>query len=220
MVGVSTFDGERRILRFSSRAGEDFSMRLSARLMVRFFGHCAILMLLPGCLTAVESQPAQEIKAPPAAEDIKISFTEWTKACEAKDGRSCTTSKEGRAGTGQFVVAAEIVEHPGQGRVLRVTLPLGMSIKPGTRVIVDQGQPYSAPYVDCSSLGCSATYEASQDFISQLSRGNGLVVQGINGAGKPVSLVVPLTNFASALNGSPGTTQQPKANSTVALFLS
>ena len=69
-----------------------------------------------------------------------------------------------------------------------------------------------APYVDCSSAGCSATYETSQDFIDQLSRGNGLAVQGINGAGKPVSLVVPLANFARALNGPSSATRQPRTN--------
>ena len=65
--------------------------------------------------------------------------------------------------------------------MLRVTLPLGMSIQPGTRVIVDSGQPMTGPYVICFNNGCMADYEASGELIGKLKKGQGLVVQGING---------------------------------------
>jgi invasion protein IalB len=88
-------------------------------------------------------------------------------------------------------------------KVLRVTLPLGMSIQPGTRVIVDNGQPMTGPYVICFNNGCMADYEASGELIQKLKKGQGLVVQGINGAGQPISLVVPLVDFAKAHDGPP-----------------
>ena len=86
--------------------------------------------------------------------------------------------------------------------MLRVTLPLGMSIQPGTRVIVDSGQPMTGPYVICFNNGCMADYEASAELIGKLKKGQGLVVQGINGAGQPISLVVPLGDFAKAYDGA------------------
>ncbi len=102
------------------------------------------------------------------------------------------------------VVAAVLIEPEGEPRkILRVTLPLGMSLQPGTRVIIDQGQPMTGPYVICFNNGCMADYEASNDLISSLKRGQGLVVQGINGAGQPISLVLPLTDFAKAYDGPP-----------------
>ena len=102
------------------------------------------------------------------------------------------------------VVAAVLIEPDGDPKkVLRVTLPLGMSIQPGTRVIVDSGQPMTGPYVICFNNGCMADYEASGELIGKLKKGQGLVVQGINGAGQPISLVVPLGDFAKAYDGPP-----------------
>ncbi len=49
------------------------------------------------------------------------------------------------------VVAAVLIEPEGQPKkVLRVTLPLGMAIQPGTRAIVDEGQPMTAPTCSAS----------------------------------------------------------------------
>ncbi len=102
------------------------------------------------------------------------------------------------------VVAAVLIEPEGEPKkILRVTLPLGMSLQPGTRVIVDQGQPMTGPYVICFNNGCMADYEASAELIGKLKKGQGLVVQGINGAGQPISLVLPLNDFAKAYDGPP-----------------
>ena len=78
-----------------------------------------------------------------------------------------------------------------------------MSLQPGTRVIVDNGQPMTGPYVICFNNGCMADYEASADMIGKLKKGQGLVIQGINGAGQPISLALPLADFAKAYDGPP-----------------
>ncbi len=87
--------------------------------------------------------------------------------------------------------------------MLRVTLPLGMAIQPGTRVIVDNGQPMTGPYVNCLSYGCVADYEATGELIDKLKKGQQLVIQAVNGAGQPISLVVPLADFAKAYDAPP-----------------
>jgi invasion protein IalB len=102
------------------------------------------------------------------------------------------------------VVAAVLIEPDGDPKkVLRVTLPLGMSLQPGTRVIVDSGQPMTGPYVICFNNGCMADYEASSELIGKLKKGQGLAIQGINGAGTAVTLTVPLGDFAKAYDGPP-----------------
>jgi len=142
------------------------------------------------------------------AQDPQLTYSPWAKACEANDRRICATSKEGRTNDGKVVVAAELIEQPGQKTILRIALPLGMSIQPGTRVIVDQGQPLNGDYVICSQNGCMADYEASGELVEKLKYGQGLVVQGINGAGQPISLVLPLNDFAKAYSGSTSATRQ------------
>ena len=48
-----------------------------------------------------------------------------------------------------------------------------------------------------------ADYEASGELIGKMKKGQGLVIQGINGAGQPISLSVPLGDFAKAYDGPP-----------------
>jgi invasion protein IalB len=167
----------------------------------------------PAPKAAPKAAPAPAAAATPApqaqpGEQPQLIFSPWTKFClkgqEANAKQVCFTGKDGRVESGMPVVAAVVIEPEGDPKkVLRVTLPLGMSIQPGTRVIVDSGQPMTGPYVICFNNGCMADYEASVELIDKLKKGQGLVVQGINGAGQPLSLVVPLGDFAKAYDGAP-----------------
>jgi len=150
--------------------------------------------------------PAEQPQA--AGEQPQLIFSPWTKFClkgqEAGAKQVCFTGKDGRVESGQPVIAAVLIEPENDPKkILRVTLPLGMSIQPGTRVIVDQGQPMTGPYVICFNNGCMADYEASGELIAKLKKGQGLVVQGINGQGQAISLVLPLQDFQKAYEGPP-----------------
>jgi invasion protein IalB len=152
--------------------------------------------------------PQPSSPQPQTAEQPQLIFSPWTKFClkgqEANAKQVCFTGKDGRVESGMPVVAAVLIEPEGeQKKILRVTLPLGMSLAPGTRVIVDQGQPMTGPYVICFNNGCMADYEASNELIGKLKKGQGLVVQGINGAGQAISLVLPLNDFSKAYDGPP-----------------
>src|SRR4051812_29394358 len=147
-----------------------------------------------------QQQPPQQQQQ---GAEPQLIFSPWTKFClkgqEATAKQVCFTGKDGRVESGMPVVAAVLIEPEGEPKkILRVTLPLGMSLQPGTRVIVDQTQPMTGPYVICFNNGCMADYEASLDLITKMKGGQGLVVQGINGAGQAISLVLPLTDFQKA----------------------
>jgi invasion protein IalB len=169
---------------------------------------------------APKAQPKAQPKAapqppPPAGaaaaggpEVPPLSYSPWTKVCvkgqEANAQQVCFTGKEGRIDNGMLVIGAVLIEPEGSpNKVLRITLPLGMQLPPGTRAIVDQGQPMTAPYMMCFPNGCMADYEASGELIGKLKKGQSLVVQGINGQGQAVSLPVPLPDFAKAYDGPP-----------------
>ena len=88
-----------------------------------------------------------------APEAPQLIYSPWTKFClkgqEANAKQVCFTGKDGRVESGQPVVAAVLIEPDGEPRkILRVTLPLGMSLQPGTRVIIDQGQPMTGALRD------------------------------------------------------------------------
>jgi invasion protein IalB len=167
----------------------------------------------PAGTTQPSQQQAQQAQPGPQGEQPKLNFSPWTKVCpkgsEANAKQVCLTGRDGTVETGMPVVAAVLIEPEGQPKkVLRVTLPLGMALQPGTRVVIDQGQPMNAPYVICAPNGCMSDYEASGELISNMKKGKGLAVQGINGSGQMVTLVLPLTDFAKAYDGPP---MDPKA---------
>ena len=169
---------------------------------------------------APKAQPKAQPKAapqqpPPAGaaaaggpEVPPLSYSPWTKVCvkgqEANAQQVCFTGKEGRIDNGMLVIGAVLIEPEGSpSKVLRITLPLGMQLPPGTRAIVDQGQPMTAPYMICFPNGCMADYEASSELVGKLKKGQSLVVQAINSQGQAVSLPLPLPDFAKAYDGPP-----------------
>jgi len=152
--------------------------------------------------------PSPGGQQPAEGQQPKITFSPWTKVCQKPPDpdapKVCFTGRDGRIDQGMPIVAAVLIEADGQQKkVLRITLPLGMALQPGTRVVVDDGQPITAPYTVCIPNGCMADYEASQELIDHLKKGKGLALQGIRGNGQPISVTLPLPEFAKAHDGPP-----------------
>jgi invasion protein IalB len=163
---------------------------------------------------AAEPQPAQAPAGQmPAGQQVQLVFSPWTKFClKGQPGQTpdpnakevCFTGKDARVESGQPVAAAVIIEPEGQDKkLMRITLPLGMQLIHGTRAIIDQNQPMTAPYVICFTNGCMADYEVNADMVGKLKKGQGLVLQAINATGQPISVVMPLADFAKAYDGPP-----------------
>jgi invasion protein IalB len=152
--------------------------------------------------------------APPAAggqppeQQVQLIYAPWTKFClkgqDANAKQVCFTGKDGRIESGQPVIAAVIIEPEGETKkILRVTLPLGMQLVHGTRVIVDSNPPAQSPYVICFQNGCMSDYEVTPELLANLKKGQNLVVQAINSNGAPLTLPLPLADFAKAYDGPP-----------------
>ena len=102
------------------------------------------------------------------------------------------------------MIAAVIIEPEGEPKkILRVTLPLGMQLVHGTRVIVDSNPPTQSPYVICFANGCMSDYEVTPELLANMKKGQNLVVQAINSNGAPLTLPLPLAEFAKAYDGPP-----------------
>jgi invasion protein IalB len=165
--------------------------------------------------------PAAQQGAPPAAgapppaaggqpqdQQVQLIYAPWTKFClkgqDANAKQVCFTGKDGRIESGQPVIAAVIIEPEGEPKkILRVTLPLGMQLVHGTRVIVDNNAPAQSPYVICFQNGCMSDYEVTPELLANMKKGQNLVVQAINSNGAPLTLPLPLAEFAKAYDGPP-----------------
>ena len=148
-----------------------------------------------------------------ADQQIQLIYAPWTKFClkgqDANAKQVCFTGKDGRIESGQPVVAAVIIEPEGEPKkILRVTLPLGMQLVHGTRLIVDNNPPQQSPYVICFANGCMSDYEATPELLANMKKGQNLVVQAINANGAPLTLPLPLqetggASFSKAYDGPP-----------------
>jgi invasion protein IalB len=150
---------------------------------------------------------ADQAAAPPA-DQPPIVYSPWTKFC-GKDNNPtakevCLTVKEARLETGQFLAGAALIEQAGEEKKLfRVTLPLGMQLPQGTRMLLDKEQPMQGRYIVCLPNGCMADFDVTPDFVAKLKKGQQIVLQGINLPGQAASYMLPLSDFAKANDGPP-----------------
>ena len=151
---------------------------------------------------AAAAQPAGQ-QVPP------LLYSPWFKMCSTDQTQpnaqeACLTAKEARLETAQPFASAAILEQQGQQKkVLRVTLPLGVQLKAGTRVVIDQGQPLQEQYFVCFPTGCVADFEISLDFVNSMKKGQTLNLQAINLQNQLVVIPLPLPDFAKANEGAP-----------------
>jgi invasion protein IalB len=166
-----------------------------------------------------QAPAAQQQAAPPqqqqaqGGEQPQLIFSPWVKLCnkdaDPKAKRVCVTVKDGRVESGLLVVSVAIIEQDGEPRkLLRMSLPYGVALQHGTRLIVDQGQPATAPFVTCLPPvvppgGCIADYEATADIVGRMKKGQILTVQAIHMNGQAMSPQLDLRDFAKAYDGPP-----------------
>jgi invasion protein IalB len=166
---------------------------------------------------SAQQAPPPAAGTPPAGQpqeqQVQLIYAPWTKFClkgqDANAKQVCFTGKDGRIESGQPVIAAVIIEPEGEPKkVLRVTLPLGMQLVHGTRIIVDSNPPQQSPYVICFANGCMSDYEATPELLANMKKGQNLIVQAINSNGAPLTLPLPLqegggSSFGKAYDGPP-----------------
>jgi len=161
---------------------------------------------------APQGQAGQPGQQQAAGDQPQLMYSPWMKVCgkgpDTNNKQVCVITKDGRLENGMPVAIVQLFEPEGGQKVLRVTVPLGMQLAHGTRLLIDQGQPAQSPYNICFPVGCMADYQVTDDLIAKMKKGQNIVVQAINMQGTPISLPLPLNDFAKAYDGPP---TDPKA---------
>jgi invasion protein IalB len=162
-------------------------------------------------------QPSTAKSATPAAaadsalQEMKFFYFPWVKLC-GKDETSaisgeemCFAATEEYSETGQLSLSVSLIELQNDRRkILRVALPLGVQLRRGTRIIIDQDPPEQRAYLMClEASGCVSDYEFDSAIVGKLKKAHSLTIQAISPAGQPMSIPVPLKEFAAAYDGPP-----------------
>jgi invasion protein IalB len=146
-------------------------------------------------------QPAQQTPAPPP-----LIYSQWVKFClsEPAGKQVCFTGKDARLESGMMIASAALIEPQGEAKkLLRINVPLAMKLEHGTRIIIDQTPPRTAPYVACFVTGCVADYEVTADIVNQLKKSQQISIQAIGINGQPFTVPLALAEFAKVYDGPP-----------------
>ncbi len=139
----------------------------------------------------------------------------WVKLCELtpiKKGKDekpvkkniCLTHHESlEPRTGLVLISAALREIEGEkDKRFMIMVPLGMVIKAGIQIHVDEGKKVDLPYTICMAGGCTAEIKANASLIKQLKTGKLLKIRVVR-FGRPVGLALTLDGFKTALEGKP-----------------
>jgi invasion protein IalB len=185
----------------------------TAKKLVWVVAACAALDVV--AVSAVQAQDFSSGAFPAEAspQQLQLTFSPWAKRCnneaDPKAMHICVTVTDGRGQDGSLVVSVAILEAPGdQRKFLRLSMPYGVNLFHGARVIVDREAPTIAPYLTCLPPvvppgGCIADYDATPDLIGQMKKGRFLTVQAMRANGQTMTEQIKLTGFAEALDGPP-----------------
>ena len=156
-------------------------------------------------------QAAPDLTAQNGQQQLQVIASPWTRYCanklteqssEISAKEVCFTASDGHLASGQKLVIALLIEpKKDDTKLLRVTLPLGVALVPGARIVIDEKDAMIAPYVVClPQNGCMADYKADGALIEKLKNGRTLAIQAF-AKGKPIAFTLPLTGFAKAYDG-------------------
>jgi len=162
-----------------------------------------------------QGAPAQGAQpAPPSKVDLVSPEPQWAKFCakEPNTGKeACATMRDFSTSSDQPpMISVNVFEQQGEERkkLRLLMLPIGMLLKPGFRVVIDNKEPIEGKYDMCFQNACSAEVEIGGSTLNALKKGQNLaVVMRVPNPGEPagreLTFNIPLKDFGPAYDGKP-----------------
>jgi invasion protein IalB len=157
-----------------------------------------------------QPQKAQPQNAGAVTVELKAepSQPEWTKVCGKEQAAStevCYTTRDFVTDKGQRIAAVALYDAKGKGaqKLMRILVPLGFLVSPGTRIVLDKSQPVGGRFSSCLPHGCFVEAPVKDDFVAAIKKGTTLNVSARNQAGKEITFAIPVAGFGKAFDGPP-----------------
>lgn len=180
------------------------------KIIAKFSLLTAVFVL--GCAGQVSAQAPKAKGAPPAPQATPSPAPQqadaapqpgWVARC-ASAGRAapleCAIEETAvLAKTGQLVVLVNIrITGDTRTPVAMVQLPLGLNLPLGAKLQVDDGKTVDLQIQTCENRGCYANLPVAPDLLAALRTGKQLKISFQNLAKDPITIPMPLTDFAAA----------------------
>jgi len=159
---------------------------------------------------AAQQAPRPRLRRPavsPRTSRFKLIYAPWTKFClkgqEANAKQVCFTGKDGRIESGQPVIAAVIIEPEGEPKkscASRFRWACSWFTVPASS---STPTPRAGPLRDLFCQWLHVGLRGDAGTARGHEEGQNLVVQAINSNGAPLTLPLPLAEFAKAYDGPP-----------------
>lgn len=134
-----------------------------------------------------------------AQEDAK---SPWAKQCDPlpSDKQMCYVTQALRVKEGgQRLIYIGVGQSPDTGlKFLLFVTPLGVLLRPGIELKIDDGAPFNAQFNTCLPNGCHGQIALNEDQYQQLRKGNKLLVFYIDVRQQKISLDMSLEGFSVA----------------------
>jgi invasion protein IalB len=159
-----------------------------------------------------QGQPAAP--PPPSKVDLVSPEPQWAKFCAKEPNtnkEACATMRDFSTSADQPpMVSINLFEVAGEEkRKLRFLIaPIGMLLRPGFRVIIDnKGEPLDGKYDMCFPNACSAEVEIGPKTLEALKKGQNMAVvmrvPGGDVSGREITFNIPLKDLGTAFDGKP-----------------
>lgn len=147
-------------------------------------------------VAALVSTPASAATPTPAP-------AKWVKVCEVDEGKQTCTIMQRIVGPGGDLVASISVRQTAASDKVQfiVSMPLGLAVKPGLTVRIDDKVSFAMKYGMCLVAGCYAEVGSNGTLVNALKNGGTLTIVAASAGGKPIALPVTLAGFTKAFDG-------------------
>ena len=163
----------------------------------------ATLACLPAVALAQDSGTGQA----PQVKTEETPYKDWTLVCETPEGEAkrCVLSQALRASDGSVEVLKATVGYFGEGGqpALVLTAPLGIALRPGIAIQVDQDEPFAIPFERCHPNGCLAGTALDSQLLASFKAGTAAKIELHLTPRQARTLELSLSGFTAGLDAIP-----------------
>ena len=183
-----------------------FSVKLAILVAVVSFGPMGFGHAQQAGKSKAAPHPAQQPTATPQADNPPANAAPqpgWAARCTSASREApldCAIEQTAvLSKTGQLIVLVNIrVPSDTHTPVALVQLPLGLNLPVGAKFQVDDGNAVDLQIQTCENRGCYASTPLAPELLAALKSGKELKVSFQNLAKEPISIPMPLDDFAAA----------------------